>query len=113
MGYTNHPVDLALRNPGHKIALGSVAFTSTLVHELGGAAQAVDIVAPLLVRHAQGDWGDIGDDDKALNDQSLVDGVGRVMSVYLVELPAGEQLRLWIITNGDRSVTTAMLPEDY
>jgi hypothetical protein len=69
-----------------------------------------------LARHARGDWGNICKDDKALNDQALIDGE-RVLSAYAIDptKPAkgyGENC-LWIITERDRSVTTFLLPSEY
>jgi hypothetical protein len=69
-----------------------------------------------LARHAQCDWGNVCDEDKALNDQGLVDGE-RVLSAYAIDesKPSkgyGENC-LWIITERDRSVTTFLLPDEY
>ena len=61
----------------------------------------------LLSRHANGDWGDLDDEDKAANDQALKDG-DRLLSAY--ETPGG---KVWIITEWDRSVTTILLPSEY
>lgn len=61
-----------------------------------------------LKRHAAGDWGDLCDEDKALNEMSLTEG-GRLFSAY--KSAAG--VKFWIITEADRSVTTILLPEDY
>ena len=66
-----------------------------------------------LRRHANGDWGDLDDEDKALNDEALIDG-SRIMSAY--ELNNGS--KIWIITeaedeDGDRAATTILLPEEY
>jgi hypothetical protein len=62
---------------------------------------------PLLRRHQQGDWGEVGAEDWRANDDAVKHG-GRVLSAYTV---AGE--RLWIITEADRSVTTLLLPSEY
>ena len=59
-------------------------------------------------RHRAGDWGNLSDDNRASNDQSLLDG-SRIVSAY----NAGNGTRFWIITEADRSVTTVLLPEDY
>lgn len=67
---------------------------------------AADLLA-CLARHAQGDWGDLCDAGKAANDRALVEGT-RLLSAY--NTPRG---RLWIITEADRSVTTALLPDEY
>ena len=63
---------------------------------------------PYLVSHAQGDWGDVCQEDKKANDQALKTGE-RLLSAYT--LPDGE--KIWIITEWDRSVTTILFPEDY
>ena len=61
-----------------------------------------------LARHARGDWGDLCDEDRLLNERS-VGGGGRLMSSYKLS----EQITLWIITESDRSVTTLLLPSEY
>lgn len=61
-------------------------------------------------RHSWGDWGDICAEDRASNERGLdKEAPGRLMSVY--KFPDGRVL--WIITEWDRSATTALLPEDY
>lgn len=59
-------------------------------------------------RHLTGDWGEVGNEDKAANDRALIDGT-RLLSAY--STAAG--VKFWIITEADRSVTTILLPEDY
>lgn len=61
-----------------------------------------------LRRHAAGDWGDICPEDKILNDEAIEVGA-RLLSAYRTSLG----VRLWIITEADRSVTTILLPEEY
>ena len=59
-------------------------------------------------RHLAGDWGEVCDDDRVANELALQDG-DRLFSVYEKEgLP-----KLWIITEWDRSVTTALFPDEY
>ena len=61
-----------------------------------------------LARHAKGDWGDLGDEDKAENELSLKEGF-RLLSAYESEgLP-----KIWIITEADRSATTILFPDEY
>ena len=72
--------------------------------------------AHCLNRHAHGDWGNTCDEDKAANNQALIDG-SRVLSAYPIdpEKPCegfGKNC-LWIITEADRSVTTFLLPDEY
>jgi hypothetical protein len=69
--------------------------------------------AEFLDRHAEGDWGDLTDNDRVLNDEALVDG-SRILSVYVTK----KGTKLWIITeaaddNGERAATTILLPEEY
>jgi hypothetical protein len=62
---------------------------------------------PLILRHARGDWGDLVPEDRAASDRAVRLG-GRIFSAYT--LPQG---RVWIITEADRSATTALLPDEY
>ena len=67
----------------------------------------------LIVRHASGDWGDLDDEDKALNDDAVAaegEDAGRVLSAYNLD---DQGHKVWIITEWDRSVTTILLPEEY
>ncbi len=61
-----------------------------------------------LLRHQDGDWGDLDPEDKAENELSLREGF-RLLSAY----HSAEKVKFWIITEADRSVTTVLLPEDY
>lgn len=61
----------------------------------------------LLQRHQSGDWGDVSHADVAENDRSVRHG-WRILSAYQVG-----SLRMWIITEADRSSTCLLLPEDY
>jgi hypothetical protein len=65
------------------------------------------LTTTLLDRHAAGDFGDLCEEDRGANAEALRTG-GRLLSSYEV---AG--VRLWIITEADRSATTIMLPEEY
>ncbi len=71
------------------------------------AIAVLDLVS-YLRRHLHGDWGDLDDDDRRSNDAALKSG-DRLFSSYQVT----PDLKLWIITEGDRSVTTLLLPSEY
>ena len=62
----------------------------------------------LITRHASGDWGDLGEEDKQENNRSLKHGF-RIFSAY----DTSSDIRVWVITEADRSCTTALLPDDY
>jgi hypothetical protein len=61
-----------------------------------------------IARHTSGDWGDLSDDDRQENEFSLAHGF-RLLSSY--RLRSG--VKLWVITEADRSATTLLLPEEY
>jgi hypothetical protein len=66
-----------------------------------------------LCRHLVGDWGVVSADDKAANDESLLDG-SRVLSAYVLT----SDVKIWIITeavddHGNREATTILLPDEY
>jgi hypothetical protein len=63
----------------------------------------------LLQRHVNGDWGDLSEDDRRENELSVREGF-RILSAYI--LPR-TRVKLWIITEADRSVTTFLLPSEY
>lgn len=60
-----------------------------------------------LSRHQFGDFGDLHRSDVKANLNSLRDGT-RLLSAYKVD-----SIRIWVITEADRSVTTILLPEEY
>ena len=62
-----------------------------------------------LLRHLGGDWGDLDASDRQQNDAALASGQARLFSSYQVT----PDLKLWIITEWDRSVTTLLLPSEY
>lgn len=86
------------------LKLGQVVATPAAIETHGEEA-----IQTCLKRHASLDWGDLSQEDKLSNDEGLnPDAPDRILSSY--DLPQG---KLWIITEYDRSVTTALLPSDY
>ena len=77
-----------------------------------GAGEALaasgEDVWTLLHRHQSCDWGDVDQDDKRSNDRALANG-GRLLSVYHTRTG----VKLWVITEWDRSATTVLLPSEY
>jgi hypothetical protein len=69
-----------------------------------------------LKRHSIGDWGYVCREDCEANDEAVKDG-GRILSAHPIDVAKpckgfGDNT-LWIITEGDRSVTTFLLPDEY
>ncbi len=60
--------------------------------------------ADLLDRHVLGDWGDVCDEDKGLNDDAVQHG-DRILRRNTVG-----KSKLWVITEGDRSSTCICCP---
>ncbi len=67
-----------------------------------------DEIATALGKHLAGDWGDVCEEDRQANEESLKDGL-RLLSVY----HTSDGTKFWIITEADRSATTVLLPEEY
>lgn len=67
-----------------------------------------------LDRHKNKDWGDLSQEDKVINDSSLINDE-RIISRY--DLPQDdnfpEQIKIYIITEWDRSLTTILFPFEY
>ena len=83
---------------------------ATVLREVADNAlkQAHQTASDLLNRHLSGDWGDLCDEDRELNDEATKNG-SRVLSSYT--LNTGE--KIWIITEADRSSTCLLLPCEY
>jgi hypothetical protein len=62
----------------------------------------------LLARHQRGDFGDIDEADRIAN-ANAIRHHARILSAYVL----GSGIRIWIITEADRSATTLLLPEEY
>lgn len=87
-----------------KFALGQIVMT----RGIEAWTQTGFDLWPYLVRHATGDWGDLGEEDQRANARALLDG-SRIFSAYNIP----ERGKMWIITESDRSATTSLLPEEY
>jgi len=69
-----------------------------------------DEIRACIKRHAAGDWGDICEEDKKTNEESLDErNPRRVMSAYKL---SGERV-LWVITEWNREATTVLMPDEY
>lgn len=87
------------------LPLGQVFITPAAEQALQRSSQTP---AEFLGRHAAGDWGTLPLEDHRSNVDAL-DGAGQILSVY--QTTRGE--KLWVITEGDRSATTVLTPDDY
>jgi len=87
------------------ITLGGVYATPGALEALESAATSG---AELLARHARGDLGDVCPQDWKANDDALIEST-RLFSVYTLETG----VKVWVITEWDRSATTMLLPDEY
>ena len=85
--------------------LGRIVATSGALEAMG-AAETNGFEHP--ARHVQGDWGDLGQEDKRENDLSVRESF-RILSAC--QLRTG--VKMWIITEADRAVSTFLLPNEY
>jgi hypothetical protein len=88
-----------------KFSLGQLVATPGALRALEEAGQSP---AFFLEKHQSGDWGTVDDEDKRANDEALVTGE-RLLSAY--QTPRG--VKIWVITEADRSSTCCLLPEEY
>lgn len=86
-----------------KFEMGTLVATPGVLESVNSTDSALAVR-----KHLTGDWGDMPEDDKKLNDAAVVDG-GRIMSAYRDR----NGTKFWIITEADRSATTILLPEEY
>jgi hypothetical protein len=93
-----------------KFSLGTVTATPGALRAIRQSGQTP---REFLDRHARGDWGDLSDEDRRLNDAAITDG-SRLLSAYTLR----SRTRVWIITeaagdDGHRAATTLLLPTEY
>jgi len=93
------------RNPPHLFPLGETVATTGALAALEASGQDP---AAFLTRHVTGDWGEMPAEDVRENERSLLYG-SRLMSSYRTT----KDVKLWVISEWDRSVTTLLLPSEY
>jgi hypothetical protein len=95
-------------NPGKTLArfpLGKLVATPAAIEAMKQAGQNPH---ELFQRHQRGDWGEVCPTDAQENELSVKEGF-RVMSVYVLKTG----VKVWVITEADRSASTILMPEDY
>jgi hypothetical protein len=83
--------------------LGKLVLTSHALKQLDPQS-----VYDAFKRYIQADWGDLCSEDKQVNNDALLYG-NRILAAY----SDSKGIKFWIITEGDRSYTTVLLPEEY
>ena len=95
-----------LFSPGQVVATPAAL---ALIQEHGAS------VPELLHRHLTGDWQEMCKSDRDANLAAVLQGETRVFSSFDIASKghAGKPIKIWVITEWDRSVTTVLRPEDY
>ena len=90
-----------------KFPLGRIVWTRGVNDRVAVDTSFAKFVVNSLKRHANGDWGELSPEDKRENNFSL-DKELRLLSSY-----QRDNMKVWIITEADRSTTTILFPEEY
>ena len=85
--------------------LGSIYMTPGAIEALGEAGQSAQ---EFISRHARLEQGELCDEDHRENLFS-VDKALRIFNAF----KTGQGVKLWVITEADRSATTILLPSEY
>ena len=88
-----------------RFPLGRIVATPGALAALGTYPQEA---YTFLLRHQSGDWGEVDAADCRENELSVDRGF-RILSAYTTRTG----VKVWIITEADRSATTLLLPEEY
>lgn len=86
-------------------SLGRVVATPGALEAFTEAGQSP---IEFLARHQRGDWGELDKEDKQENNLSVKKGF-RILSAYVLHTG----VRIWVLTEADRSATTILLPDEY
>ena len=95
----------ASTKPSGLFPLGKTLMTPGAIEALEESGQSA---SEFLSRHHQGDWGDVDDVDWRENDLSIHSRC-RIFSTYRTR----KDVKIWVITEADRSATTLLLPSEY
>lgn len=102
----------------NKVILGQKTATAEIARRAKENEDFGLFIKLCFFRHTIGDWGDMCESDKEMNNDACSGmnyGEGRVMSVYNVpeDIASCPGERIWIITEADRSCTTVLFPDEY
>ncbi len=91
--------------PGLVFSPGGVTFSDSAM----AALRRVGLdVMDLVRKHCMADWTDMMPHDRRANIEALARG-GRIFSSFHL----GDQVRVWVITEADRSSTSVLLPGEF
>lgn len=86
-----------------KFNLGKIVMTC------GSMALDYNEVEKCLAKFKTGDWGNVPESDRLLNDEAVLEK-GQIIDSYYDEI---KKKKFWIITDDGHETTTVLLPEEY
>ncbi len=92
---------------------GTVVMTCGIRDLVYSDEHAEEVVQNCLERHCKGDWGDLCEDDKAMNDESLEAEKNGGWTDSLFSSYETDVGKIYVITECDRSATTILLSDEY
>jgi hypothetical protein len=96
-----------MKNGSNGFKMGTLVFTAGVNNRVADDLNFSKFVVASIRRHAAGDWGDLCKEDKEANEAALI-FESRLLSAY-----QSGPVKIWIITEWDRSVTTVLFPDEY
>ena len=99
-----------------KFNLGEIVVTRGISDCMTENAEFIQFVIDCLGRHSEGDWGDLCEEDKKVNDDALLNADDRLVSSYDYPNKLDNPLfdnNIYVITEWDRSATTILFPSEY
>ena len=102
--------------PRFKNVLKSMMVGAVTPNAVEHLLQAYDNTARAYVEHLfarfdSGDWGDVCEEDSAMNEKSVSDG-SMVMGVYPLH-QSQPDVKVWLVLDGGHETATVLMPEDY
>lgn len=93
-----------------KFGIGKLYMTRGVYEKVKTDLDFQNFVDSSFARFVSCDWGDMCNEDKILNDDAVKYNDGRIHGAYLSEKL---NIKIWIITEADRSATTILFPSEY
>ena len=96
-----------------QLHIGQVTASEAIVQEISETEDFQVFCMSCVRRHRSGDWGDIARDDWVANNRAARNGE-RVISEYLIPdiFRIGYADRIVVSTNGERTETSILFPDD-
>jgi hypothetical protein len=90
---------------------GVLMMTKSVMKKTTEDKQYNNFVTNSIGRHLSGDWGDVSENDKQSNNDSVLNGNDMICSKYIYA--PDTSLNIFIITDADRKHTTVLFPSEY